>query len=338
MSQLPPSAAETRDHGFRLPAQLSLSSNYNQWVYGVETYFYAKEWHLIFAWMTSGVVQEPAPIVIAASFPPVAAIPAPVAIAVVPSLPSPVVVPANDDSPVPRGRPAKRRKPAVPAAAPVVGLAVPVPAAAVPFAAPQPAARPIATPAIPGTLSQRHQAWGVLSSSIGMDVLEKIPVPPKIGDLVALWAAVQACFFKSSSVSKYALKSKLLAISCSSSGGPDKFIAALRDIFSMLAKAGAPVEDADKLFYFVRGLPAEFDHFKASVDANEANGVPYTFESILRHFHTYYQRVQTKEFAYGTNHSDSALLVNSTARNPPASVSAAGKSRVMCRSLLSKPL
>jgi len=106
-----------------------------------------------------------------------------------------------------------------------------------------------------GTPAERRLAWGYLTAGVSQDVFAKMTQKPKIGDLVGLWLAIQNCFFRATAISKNAVKSKLYALTCLSAGGPEKFVSTLQDYFEILKRAGSPVEDQDKVFHFLKGLP-----------------------------------------------------------------------------------
>jgi len=72
-------------------------------------------------------------------------------------------------------------------------------------------------------------------------------------------------------------------------------VSTLQDYFEILKRAGSPVEDQDKVFHFLKGLPVEFEPFKIAVDVLDSTGTSQTFEDIVRSFQTYLQRNSTKE-------------------------------------------
>jgi len=303
----------------RLPV-LKTSSNYCDWTYDVQNYFYAREWDEIFTWMTGKPCSDEHPQARAAAPPPV--VEAPV-------IPAPAAIPRVGGRFRPRRGVAARRhdSPILPVV-PDPAVAPAVPALELPRPAvipPRPSTPP--RPLLPGTPSTRRKAWGVMTIAIGKDVRERMDVSPNTGNLPLLWKAVQDCFFRSTAISKNVIKARINALTCTSAGSPQKFIAALKDCFEMLARAGEPPSDSEKIYQFLRGIPTEYAPFKTTTDAIESTGVVQTFENIVKSFQTYLQRGGTWEAS--TSESQTTMFSNGS--NGHQIRPAAPKSKAACR-------
>jgi len=269
----------------RIPI-LTLKSNYCDWTYFVQSAFYGRDWEEIYNWMNGGPASpawqsatSQSAIACAPAIAAIAAAPATTAIAAVPA--APVATRSGRALALPAA-------PAPPADNPAATRVQP------PLLAPIPAASNPQN-ALPGLPNDRRKAWAAISTSIGPDVMAKISVKPKVGNLVELWKSIQNCFFRSTAISKNAIKTKLTALTLTSSGGPDAYLAALIDYFDLLARAGSPVDDQDKSFHLLKGLPAEYHHFKTALDVSESrSGSPHTFDEMRRSFQTYVQANQTE--------------------------------------------
>lgn len=110
----------------------------------------------------------------------------------------------------------------------------------------------------------RQAAWGVITESLSMDRLKRLSHVP-LGKVELLFRSVRGQFYRETAGTKNQLKNKMHSAQLVNYVSLDAYESELLMIFDRLLKLGYKVDDEDRVFHLLKGLPADYDAPKANL-------------------------------------------------------------------------
>ena len=115
------------------------------------------------------------------------------------------------------------------------------------------------------TAEDRQIAWGVITQSLPMDRLKRVD-SVTLGQVEDLIKEIRQQFYRETAGTKNNLKGKMLNAQLENHDCFESYASALQLIFVRLGKLGCEVNDEDRAFYLLRGLPSDYDMVKSNLE------------------------------------------------------------------------
>ena len=120
--------------------------------------------------------------------------------------------------------------------------------------------------------ADRRLAWGCITGSLQGDMVSRIDKVP-LGEVEELLRCIRSRFYRKTANSKSELRQKLHGARLEDHADLETYITYIEKCVSRLAEMGKTIDDEDKLFYLLKGLPADYDATVAVINIPRPEGV-----------------------------------------------------------------
>lgn len=160
----------------------------------------------------------------------------------------------------------------------------------------------------------RQAAWGTITQSLPMDRLKRIDTVP-LGQVEALIRSVRHQFYRETAGTKNNLKTKMLNAQLENYDCFETYAASLMLIFVRLLKLGYTVDDEDRAYHLLRGLPSDYDAVKSNLELPRDTPLSWN-----QHMHTLREFVSNHPGIVGSlsKHKDEGAFNTEEQKTPPS--------------------
>ena len=117
----------------------------------------------------------------------------------------------------------------------------------------------------------RRRLWGLVVSSLSIEHRARTEGVPR-GDLEALVRKVRSLFFRKSANTRDALKERLFAARLEDHSDIEAYMGYQQDLVRTLHQLGYSMDEEDRQYYLLRGLPADYQPVVQAVKLPQPDG------------------------------------------------------------------